>query len=93
VKVGYFRPITLWPFPEKAIVEATRSARAIGVYELNAGQMIDDVRLSVRDKPIEAIGGISFDSSGFGIAPELTPAKVMGRIREAMARLEEGVAA
>ena len=40
-------------------------------------QAIDDVRLSVRDKPIEAIGGISFDSSGFGIAPELTPAKVM----------------
>jgi 2-oxoglutarate/2-oxoacid ferredoxin oxidoreductase subunit alpha len=93
VKVGFFRPITLWPFPSQAIVEATRSARAIGVYELNAGQMVDDVRLSVRDKQIESIGGISFDSSGFGIAPELTPAKVMARIREAMSRFGEGVAA
>jgi 2-oxoglutarate ferredoxin oxidoreductase subunit alpha len=93
VKVGFFRPISLWPFPEKAIVEATRSAKAIGVYELNAGQMVDDVKLSVRDKQIESIGGISFDSSGFGIAPELTPAKVTARIREAMARLGEGVAA
>ena len=93
VKVGFFRPITLWPFPAEALVAATRSAKAIGVYELNAGQMIDDVRLSVRDKPIEAIGGISFDSSGFGIAPELTPAKVTARIRDAMARLGEGVTA
>ena len=72
---------------------ATRSARAIGVYELNAGQMIDDVRLSVRDREAAAIGGLSFDSSGFGIAPELTPAKVTNRIRAAMAPLGEEIAA
>ena len=85
VKVGFFRPISLYPFPAGALVAATRSARAIGVYELNAGQMIDDVRLSVGDRPAEAIGGISFDDSGFGIAPELTPARVEARILRAMA--------
>lgn len=93
VKVGFFRPISLWPFPAQALTEATRSAKAIGVYELNAGQMVDDVRLSLRDKQVDSIGGISFDDSGFGIAPELTPAKVETRIREVMARLVKEVEA
>lgn len=86
-KVGFFRPISLYPFPTEALVAATRTTRAIAVYELNAGQMIDDVRLAVSDRPIEFIGGISFDDSGFGIAPELTPARVEARIRAAMAPL------
>jgi 2-oxoglutarate ferredoxin oxidoreductase subunit alpha len=87
VKVGFFRPITLWPFPADALRAATRSSRRIGVYELNAGQMIDDVLLSVRDRDADSIGGLSFDSSGFGIAPELTPEKVEARILNAMAEL------
>jgi 2-oxoglutarate ferredoxin oxidoreductase subunit alpha len=87
IKVGFFRPVSLWPFPGAALAEAARKASAVGVYELNAGQMVDDVRLALRDKQVESIGGISFDDSGFGIAPELTPGKVAARIREAMARL------
>ena len=93
VKAGFFRPVSLWPFPSAALAEATRNAKALGVYELNAGQMVDDVRLALRDKDVESIGGISFDDSGFGIAPELTPVKVEARIREAMARLGKEVAA
>jgi 2-oxoglutarate ferredoxin oxidoreductase subunit alpha len=93
VKIGFFRPITLWPFPSEALIAATRKAQAIGVYELNAGQMIDDVLLSVRDRRAESIGGISFDASGFGIAPALTPERVRTRILEAMAQLKEGAAA
>jgi 2-oxoglutarate ferredoxin oxidoreductase subunit alpha len=89
LKVGFFRPITLYPFPSNALTDAARSAKAIGVYELNAGQMIDDVRLSLRDKTVTSIGGISFDDSGFGIAPELTPEKVEHRIRDAIIRLGE----
>jgi len=85
VRVGFFRPVSLYPFPAQALINATRSARGIGVYELNSGQMIDDVRLSVGDRRIEFIGGISFDDSGFGIAPELTPARVEARILRAMA--------
>lgn len=93
VKVGFFRPITLFPYPSEALAQACRSAKGIGVYELNAGQMIDDVRLALPGQRVESIGGISFDDSGFGIAPELTPARVEHRIREAMARLGEEVAA
>jgi 2-oxoglutarate ferredoxin oxidoreductase subunit alpha len=92
-KVGFFRPITLYPFPEKALAAATKAAKAIGVYELNAGQMVDDVRLSLIGTKVKSIGGISFDDSGFGIAPELTPEKVGRRIREAMAALSNEVAA
>ncbi len=93
IKVGFFRPVTLYPFPSRALAEAASSSRVVGVYELNAGQMVDDVRLALPAARVEAIGGISFDDSGFGIAPELTPARVEERIRGAMARaVEEGVA-
>ena len=93
VKVGFFRPITLFPYPSEALARACRSAKMVGVYELNAGQMIDDVRLALPGRAVEAIGGISFDNSGFGIAPELTPAKVERRIRSAMGVLREEIAA
>jgi 2-oxoglutarate ferredoxin oxidoreductase subunit alpha len=93
LKVGYFRPITLWPFPSAALRAATRSAKGIGVYELNAGQMVEDVRLAVNDRAVSSIGGVSFDSSGFGIAPELTPEKVAARIRAAMGVRQEEIAA
>jgi 2-oxoglutarate/2-oxoacid ferredoxin oxidoreductase subunit alpha len=39
LRVGLFRPITLWPFPEQALREATANARAVLVPELNAGQL------------------------------------------------------
>jgi hypothetical protein len=54
--------------------------------------MIDDVLLSVRDRDAQSIGGISFDASGFGIAPELTPQKVSARIVHALNELGERVA-
>lgn len=47
IKVGLFRPITLWPFPEKEIAELAKSKKGFLVAELNAGQMIEDVRLAV----------------------------------------------
>ena len=47
LKVGLIRPITLWPFPSKAIAEAAKNAKGILVVELSAGQMIDDVKLAV----------------------------------------------
>lgn len=45
--VGWFRPITLWPFPTKQLLEAARNARAVLVIEMNAGQMLEDVRLAI----------------------------------------------
>jgi 2-oxoglutarate ferredoxin oxidoreductase subunit alpha len=82
--VGFVRPITLWPFPSDVVGAAVGGAGTASVYELNAGQMIDDVRLAAPGTPIEFIGGISYDPAGFGIAPELRVRKVMERIRRAI---------
>jgi 2-oxoglutarate ferredoxin oxidoreductase subunit alpha len=45
IRVGLFRPITLWPFPGQRLREQLRRARGALVVEMNAGQMLDDVRL------------------------------------------------
>ena len=51
IKVGVLRPITLYPFPVKPIVElAERGVKGILVAELNAGQMVEDVRLAVNGR-------------------------------------------
>ncbi|MBT1075510.1 3-methyl-2-oxobutanoate dehydrogenase subunit VorB [Geobacter grbiciae] len=47
LKVGLLRPITLYPFPEKAFLAATERCKKVLDIELNAGQMVEDVRLSV----------------------------------------------
>ncbi|MBM4081846.1 MAG: 3-methyl-2-oxobutanoate dehydrogenase subunit VorB [Planctomycetes bacterium] len=47
VGVGLIRPITLWPFPERAIRKAAEKARAILTVEMSLGQMVEDVRLAV----------------------------------------------
>lgn len=47
VKVGLFRPITLWPFPTKELHNLAQGKKGVLVAEINAGQMIEDVRLSV----------------------------------------------
>ena len=47
LKVGLFRPVTLWPFPQRALVEMSRSVKDFLVFELNTGQMVEDVRLSL----------------------------------------------
>ena len=65
IKVGLLRPITLWPFPEKEIAEAAKGVKGILVAEINAGQMIDDVRLAVNGAvPVAHYGRLG------GIVPE-----------------------
>ena len=46
VKVGLLRPITLWPFPKAEIARLASQVKGILTVELNAGQMIEDVRLA-----------------------------------------------
>ncbi len=46
VKVGLFRPITLWPFPKEQLY-STCNGKLIVVFELSAGQLIEDVYLSM----------------------------------------------
>lgn len=49
-RIGLFRPITLFPFPEKQISELSGANKIFVAVELNAGQMIEDVRLAVNGK-------------------------------------------
>ena len=65
IKVGLFRPITLWPFPTNEIAAAAAKVKGVLVAEINAGQMIDDVHLAVNGKvPVEHYGRLA------GIVPE-----------------------
>ncbi len=57
IKVGLLRPITLFPYPKKALFELADQVKGILSVELNAGQMVEDVRLSVEFKvPVEHFG-------------------------------------
>ncbi|MCC6450411.1 MAG: 3-methyl-2-oxobutanoate dehydrogenase subunit VorB [Candidatus Aureabacteria bacterium] len=51
-RVGLFRPVTLWPFPAAALAEAAKAARVVLVVEMSAGQLIEDVRLSLGRSPV-----------------------------------------
>lgn len=65
IKVGLFRPITLWPFPSKQIDSVAAGKKGVLVVEINAGQMVEDVRLSINGKEsVEHFGRLG------GIVPE-----------------------
>ncbi len=74
LKVGIIRPITLWPFPAEAISKAAEGKKGILVVELNAGQMIEDVRLSIHDRiPVKHYGRMG------GIIP--SPAEIVENLK------------
>jgi 2-oxoglutarate ferredoxin oxidoreductase subunit alpha len=55
--VGLLRPVSLWPFPSERIAAAVQHARGFLVVEMNAGQMVDDVRLAVDGRvPVRHFG-------------------------------------
>jgi pyruvate/2-oxoacid:ferredoxin oxidoreductase alpha subunit len=49
-RIGMLRPITLWPFPRPQIEKLLDHVQKILVVELSNGQMVDDVRLTVKDR-------------------------------------------
>ena len=70
IKVGLLRPITLFPFPKKRIAEMAETKKGFLSVEMNAGQMVEDVRLAVNGKkPVEHYGRMG------GIIP--TPEEVV----------------
>jgi len=88
-RVGYFRPVTLWPFPTEALAAAAQGTARVAVLEQNGGQMIDDVKLAVLGSaPVVPIGGISSDEAGFGMGPLLDPVNVRTRVSGALAGTE-----
>ncbi len=79
IKVGILRPITLWPFPTEAINRAAQGKKGILCVELNAGQMIEDVRLAVHDNlPVEHFGRLG------GIIP--SPEEVVVALEEKLVK-------
>jgi 2-oxoglutarate ferredoxin oxidoreductase subunit alpha len=84
-RVGYIRPITLFPFPAEAIASAAAKIGRVAVYENNMGQMVDDVRLAVLGSAaVEFMGGLTLDSSGFGIGPDIQVPVIRQRILDLM---------
>ena len=77
LKVGLLRPITLFPFPEKVFFETTTKVKRVLCVELNTGQMVEDVRLSVaRDADVFFYGR----PPGAGSLP--TPEELLAQIRK-----------
>ena len=75
IKVGLLRPITLWPFPYQRIGELGKKMKGILSLEINAGQMVEDVRLAVECKvPVQWYGRLG------GIIPE--PEEVVEQIKK-----------
>ncbi len=89
IKCGLLRPITLWPFPTKAIDSLIEGgAKSFLSVELNMGQMVDDVRLAVNGR-----ASVSFYGRTGGVLP--TPEEVLEqieRIADGSGAAEPGVA-
>jgi 2-oxoglutarate ferredoxin oxidoreductase subunit alpha len=78
LKVGVFRPITVYPFPYAQIKSHTEKIKGILDVEMNAGQMIEDVKLSVAGKvPVEFHGRMG------GIVP--TPDEILEALEKYIA--------
>lgn len=74
IPIGLFRPITLYPFPSAALAETANAAKAVFVFELNSGQMVEDVRLAMNGRcPVKFFGKMG------GVIP--SPEDLSGQIR------------
>jgi 2-oxoglutarate ferredoxin oxidoreductase subunit alpha len=81
LRVGLFRPITLWPFPSADLARVAATARAVVVVEMAAGQLAEDVRLAVGSSaPILLHGRMG------GMVP--TPGEIVDVLRRAWATTE-----
>jgi len=73
LKVGMLRPITLWPFPEAPLRRLTRIVRQVLVFEMSAGQMVEDVKMAVAGQ-----AQVLFHGRPGGVVP--TPEEVAHKI-------------
>ena len=76
IKVGLIRPITLWPFPSKALLAAAEKVKGFISVELSMGQMIEDIRLATQCKK-----PVSLCNRCGGMIP--SPDEVLASIRKA----------
>lgn len=79
IKVGFFRPITLYPFPFDALNKLADKLKGALVVEMNAGQMLEDVKLGVCGKiPVEFYGRMG------GIIP--SPEEIVDKLKQMIVR-------
>lgn len=82
INVGLIRPITLWPFPEKAFKEINENLKFYLTCELSMGQMVNDVKLAVNgDAPVHFFG-----RSG-GIVPE--PIEIVEAVKKYLSEVKQ----
>jgi 2-oxoglutarate ferredoxin oxidoreductase subunit alpha len=81
IRVGLFRPITLWPFPERELARLSGSLHGILTVEMSSGQMVEDVRLAV-----EGRCPVAFHGRMGGLVP--TPDEVLGALKALNGRIE-----
>ncbi len=75
IKAGLARPITLYPYPEKELKAACKTAKKVLVTEMSMGQMVDDVRLALECRlPVEFFGRTG------GVVPK--PSEILAKIKE-----------
>jgi 2-oxoglutarate ferredoxin oxidoreductase subunit alpha len=82
LRVGLLRPITLWPFPTEAVARLSKQVKGIVVAELNAGQMVEDVRLAVEGRTQV----VHFGRTG-GIVPN--PQEVLDAIKQSFPEINQ----
>jgi 2-oxoglutarate ferredoxin oxidoreductase subunit alpha len=85
LKVGLLRPITLWPFPVQRIAELARDAKGVLVAEMNAGQMVQDVRLATLD--LEKRVPVRFYGRMGGVVP--FPDEILTKVQELYDELQK----
>ncbi|MCB8942893.1 MAG: 3-methyl-2-oxobutanoate dehydrogenase subunit VorB [Ardenticatenaceae bacterium] len=85
IKIGLFRPITLWPFPEQRLMQLSYLAKQFFVVEMNAGQMVHDVREMVRSH-----AGVQFIGRMGGMIP--MPDEIETYIQDWVASLPDSLA-
>ena len=77
VRAGLFRPITLWPFPEKRVAEVARKTRAIVVPEMNLGQLVYEVERVVKGScRLAALGRVDGEP--------ITPYQIIDKVKEVL---------
>jgi len=81
IKVGLLRPITIWPFPEKAFNEIPETAKGILCCELSTGQMIDDVKIANNGRL-----PVSFFGRTGGMLPE--PEEIVNAVKAMLGGLK-----
>ena len=77
IKAGLFRPITLWPFPEKRTAELASKVKAIVVAEMNLGQMIYEVERVAKGNCV-VVGEFRVDGD------PLNPGQIMTKVKEVL---------